>query len=269
LHTAFLRTGTTTKAAAHTAWPPWMAGSGAFVTSRLAGRLLRPIRICSSVGVLAGAVVAASWATLEATLPKPTRAQQVSAAAAGRMLRYEQVDSTFRINGGAQTRGSCIQHWFPKPNDTADRGTLLTLSSGVVLAGVHPRPLVVRRAPRAEPFALRLAQLQLAGCPPTLGYQLAGFAQNDRALRLLDASTTRSGVGLALALPTADGTMTVYLDRSTYQPIAIAIRSPRYRGFSRIAPAAVNPALFSQLDAIRRLVRHPISPAAAIHDAAT
>lgn len=196
--------------------------------------------------LLSGVFFALGWAVQGLVLPRPTRADEVAARAAGWMLRHQFVVSSFRLNGGPPIRGRCLQHWFPTSTGASDRGTLLELSSGVILAGIHPSQLTVRHAGAPEPFPLRLAQLELAGCPSTLASQLAQPIQAGRPLHLSD-----DGAELAVVVPTPRATLTVFVDRHTDTPIAIVLRSRHFHGFSRIHLAPVDARMLRALQQTR------------------
>jgi hypothetical protein len=195
--------------------------------------------------LLSAAFLAGGWAVQELGLPRPSRADEVAASAAGWMLRHQLVLSSFRLNGGRLIRARCLQHWFPTRDGATDRGTLLELSSGVTLAGIHPSELTVRRAPAPEPFPLRLAQLELAGCPSMLARQLAEPAQAGRPLHL-----RALGADLAVVVPTSRATLTIVVDRRTDEPLAISLESRQFRGsgWVRFVPVAG-----AMLKALKRL----------------
>lgn len=203
-------------------------------------------------GLLSAAFLASGWIAQVSVLPRATRADEVAASAAGWMLHHQFVLSSFRINSGRLIRGRCLQHWFPTTSGATDRGTLLELSSGVTLAGIHPSELTVRRASAREPFPLRLAQLELAGCPSMLARLLAQPAQAGQPLHLTTLNNE-----LAVVVPTSRATLTIAVDRRTDKPLAITLHSRRFHGASRIR---LEPVDETMLHALERLHTQAMPP---------
>jgi hypothetical protein len=203
------------------------------------------VRILSTLIVAAsicGATLAAAWGLQAAMLPPPEHADLVAAHAVEWLLSYRLVDSTFRIGDETPLHGECLQGWFTAQHGRIVRGTVLRLSNGSSLIAVRPHHLQLTGAARGESVRRSIVQLELAGCSRILGPRIAEAAQ-DGPLRI-DRS---GGAALGLRIRTTLTRMTLYVDASTYRPVAVRASSGPVSGYGRIRLTRLTPALWHRL----------------------
>jgi hypothetical protein len=210
------------------------------------------IRAVRSLGVtlvvaatIGGGVLAAAWSLQAAALPVPERADFVAARAAGWFLQYRLVESAFRVGTGPLIHGSCLQGWFPT-RAGPQRGTVLRLDNGTSIVAVRPHHVDVVGA--ARPLSARrvLVDLELAGCPRIVGPRIAQQLQNGPRERT-ERAYAAGRPALALRVPTMVTRIVVYLAPKTIRPVAVAVRSGRLSGYSRIRLTPLTPALWRSL----------------------
>jgi hypothetical protein len=181
---------------------------------------------------VAAAIGGVAWEVQAAALPTSTRAERVAAQAVSWFLRYRLVESRFRIGGGGPVRSSCLQGALPAHAATADRGTVLELSTGRTIVDTR-HALYVLGAPAGEPTALALFQLELAGCSRIVGAQLASLLQRGGRIRA-EHSFVAGYPALALRMSRGNTRLTVYVTPRTFKPFALDVRSAHFSGSARI-----------------------------------
>lgn len=200
---------------------------------------------------VAAGIATAGWAVQAATLPPPTRADDVAARAVAWFLRYRLVDARLRVGGGPPQRTRCLQGWLPVlAGGRPDRGTVLALPGSRAVIQAHPRLRVVG-VPHGEPRGLALVQLEAAGCSRVDGPRLAALVQSRRLD--VDRAFAYGYPALALRVPTRRTRLTIFVTPRTFKPFAVEVTSRRFDARGRIRLTRLTPPVLHAVLAEARL----------------
>jgi hypothetical protein len=177
---------------------------------------------------------------------------RVGANVAGLLLRHRVMESTFSIDGAPKQSGTCLHHWFRRSaTGRLGRGTLLQLGGGRVIENGGP----VRFERLERPKYLPRLLLMVAGCTRDLGQRVALAAQLDAVYPSRTTLDGRPALRLRLARihdPIGKNRyvvdrVEVWVDPSTYEPLAVWAKIGRHQGFGRVRFERMTPAVLHRL----------------------
>jgi hypothetical protein len=199
-------------------------------------------RALLSVAVtLAGAagLTASGWAIQAAALPPPTPATRVAADASTWLHEHRLVVDVFHV-GRRRLKGACLRGWFPGPDGSKARASLLSLGSGRILRLPERRPPWIAAGRRdGQPDRI----LALVGCSAELARALAAAAQSGGDLTA-ERSHAANQPAVALELEHAVGErLTLYVSPRSDEPLVAFADLHGLQATARLFLARVTPRL--------------------------
>jgi hypothetical protein len=183
----------------------------------------RGVRILSALvacGVAAG-MLGGAWVLQAATLPKPDPGHLVAAQALAWLSSDRIVESTFAVGGSAPVRSRCVPTWL-RAGGRREPAVRLTVGGDTRVIPVGLPYLTARGRQAGKPRGPLLARLELAGCAPVLDSLIGGLVRY-RSSTAVGEARINGRPALTLRIWTKAGRLTVFLDRASKRPLAVAL----------------------------------------------